>query len=87
MYSFPSFKPVLFHARFCCFLTCIQVSQEAGKMVWYSHLFKNFPQFVVIHTISQNRIQNQIYTVKRWAQNLVCTRTQRTHRRLSQTCV
>ena len=34
----------------CCFLTCIQVSQEAGKVVWYSQLFKNFPQFVVIHT-------------------------------------
>ena len=33
------------------FLTCIQVSQEAGKVVWYSHLFKNFPQFVVIHTV------------------------------------
>ena len=27
----------------CCFLTCIQVSQEAGKVVWYSHLLKNFP--------------------------------------------
>ena len=35
----------------CCFLTCIQISQEAGQVVWYSHLFKNFPQFVVIHTI------------------------------------
>ena len=35
----------------CCFLTCIQISQEAGKVVWYSHLFKNFPQFVVIHTV------------------------------------
>ena len=34
----------------CCFLTCIQVSQEAGKVVWYSYLVKNFPQFVVIHT-------------------------------------
>ena len=33
-----------------CFLTCIEVSQEAGQVVWYSHLFKNFPQFVVIHT-------------------------------------
>ena len=32
----------------CCFLSCIQISQEAGKVVWYSHL-KNFPQFVVIH--------------------------------------
>ena len=35
----------------CCFLTCIQVSQEAGQVVWYSHLFKNFPQFVVMHTV------------------------------------
>ena len=34
----------------CCFLTCIQISQEAGQVVWYSHLLKNFPQFVVIHT-------------------------------------
>ena len=33
-----------------CFLTCIQVSQELDKVVWYSHLLKNFPQFVVIHT-------------------------------------
>ena len=35
----------------CCFLTCIQVSQEAGKVVWYSHQLKNFPHFVVIYTI------------------------------------
>ena len=35
----------------CCFLTCIQISQEAGQVVWYSHLFKNFPQFVVIFTV------------------------------------
>ena len=35
----------------CCFLTCIQVSQEAGWVVWCSHLFQNFPQFVVIHTV------------------------------------
>ena len=35
----------------CCFLTCIQVSQEAGKVVWYSHNFKNFPQYALIHTI------------------------------------
>ena len=33
------------------FLTCIQVSQETGKVIWYSHLSKNFPQFVVIHTV------------------------------------
>ena len=35
----------------CCFLTSRQVSQKAGKVVWYSHLFKNFPQFIVIHTV------------------------------------
>ena len=35
----------------CCFLTHMQVSQETNKVVWYSHLFKNFPQFVVIHTV------------------------------------
>ena len=35
----------------CCFLTCIQVSQEADQVVWYSHLIQNFPQFIVIHTV------------------------------------
>ena len=35
----------------CCFLTCIQISQEAGQVVLYFHLLKNFPQFVVIHTV------------------------------------
>ena len=34
-----------------CFLTCIQVSQEAGQVVWYSYLFQNFPEFIVIHTV------------------------------------
>ena len=29
----------------------MQISQEAGKVVWYTHLLKNFPQFVVIHTV------------------------------------
>ena len=35
----------------CCFLTCIQVSQQTGQVVWYFHLLKNFPQFVVIHKV------------------------------------
>ena len=35
----------------CCFLICIQISQEAVQVVWYSHLFQNFPQIVVIHTV------------------------------------
>ena len=43
----------------CCFLTCIQISQEAGQVVWYSHLFKNFPQFVVIHTVKDLGIVNK----------------------------
>ena len=43
----------------CCFLTCIQVSQEAGKVVWYSHLLKNFQQFVVNHKIEGFGIVNK----------------------------
>ena len=43
----------------CCFLTCIQISQEAGKVVWYSHLLKNFPQFVVIHTVNGFGVVNK----------------------------
>ena len=43
----------------CCFLTCIQISQEADQVVWYSHLFKNFPQFVVIHTVKAFGIVNE----------------------------
>ena len=33
----------------CCFLTCIQISQEEGKVVWYSHLFQNFPVCCDLH--------------------------------------
>ena len=40
-------------------LTCIQISQEAGKVVWYSHLLKNFPQFVVIHTVKGFGVVNK----------------------------
>ena len=43
----------------CCFLTCIRVSQEAGKVVWYSHLFKNFSQLVVIHTVKDFYVVNE----------------------------
>ena len=43
----------------CCFLTCIQISQETGKVVWYSCLLKNFPQFVVIHTVKGFGIVNK----------------------------
>ena len=43
----------------CCFLTCIQISKEAAKVVWYSHLFQNFPQFIVIHTVKGFGIVNK----------------------------
>ena len=43
----------------CCTLTCIQVSQETGQVVWYSHLFQNFPQFIVIHTVKGFGIINK----------------------------
>ena len=42
-----------------CFLTCIQISQEANKVFLYSHLFKNFPLFVVIHTIKGFSMVNE----------------------------
>ena len=43
----------------CCFLTCIKISQEAGQVVWYSHTFQNFPQFIVIHTVKGFGIVNK----------------------------
>ena len=42
-----------------CFLTCTQISQKAGQVVWYSYLFKNFLQFVVIHTVKGFGIVNK----------------------------
>ena len=66
MYSFPNFEPVhcSMSSSNCCFLSCIQDSQETGKMVWYSHLFKNFPQFVVIHTVKGFAIISEVYIVR-----------------------
>ena len=43
----------------CGFLTCIQISQDAGKVVWYSHFMKNFPQFVVIRTVKGFGVVNK----------------------------
>ena len=61
MHSFPNLEPVRcsLSGSNHCFLTCIQISQEAGKVVWYSHLFKNFPQFVVIHTVKGFGVVNK----------------------------
>ena len=43
----------------CCFLTYIQISHEAGQVVWYSHLFQNFPQFIAIRTVKGFGIVNK----------------------------
>ena len=53
MYSFPNLESVCcsMSSSNCCFLTYIQISQEAGQVVWYPHLLKNFPHYVVIHTV------------------------------------
>ena len=61
MYSFSYLEPVCcsMSSFNCCFLSCIQVSQEAGQEVWYSHLFQDFPQFVVIHTVKGFGIVNK----------------------------
>ena len=61
MYSFPVLKPVCcsMSRSNCCFLTCIQISQEAGQVFWYFHLFQNFPQFIVIHTVKGFGVVNK----------------------------
>ena len=43
----------------CCFLPCIQVSQETDKVALYFHLFKNFAQFVVSYTVKGFSIVNE----------------------------
>ena len=61
MYSFSYLEPVCcsMSGSNCCFLTCIQISQKAGQVVWYSHLFQNFPQFIVIHAVKGFVIVNK----------------------------
>ena len=63
MYSFSYLEPVCcsMSSFNCCFLTCIQISQEAGQVVCYSHFFQNFPQFIVIHTVKGFGIVNKAY--------------------------
>ena len=61
MYFFHDLEPVCcsMSSSNCCFLTCVQISQEADKVIWYSSLLKNFPQFVVIHTVKGFGIVNK----------------------------
>ena len=60
-YSFHNLEPICcsMSSSNCCYLTSIHISQEAGKVVWYPHLLKNFPQFVVIHTVKGFGIFNK----------------------------
>ena len=61
MYSYANLEPVCssMSGSNCCFFTCIQISQQAGKMVWYSHLLRNFPQIIVIHTVKGFSVVNK----------------------------
>ena len=61
VYSLDILKPVCcsMSSSNCCFLICIQISLEADQVVWYSHLFQNFPQFIVIHTVKSFGIVNK----------------------------
>ena len=61
-YSFSYFKLVCcsISSSNCYFLTCIQITQEAGQEVWYFHLLKNFPQFIVINTVNGFDIVNKV---------------------------
>ena len=61
MYYFLNLKSVrcFMSSSDCCFLTCVQVSQEAGQVVWYSHLLKSFPQFVMIHRVKDFSVVNE----------------------------
>ena len=61
MYSFLNFEPdhCSMSSSNCCLLSYTQVSQETGKVVWYSHLFKNFPQFVTIHIVKDFSIVSE----------------------------
>ena len=60
-FFFPNFELVscCMSSSTCCLLTCIHISQEASKMILYSHLFKNFIKFVVIHTVKGFSIVNE----------------------------
>ena len=60
-FDFPNFEPVCcsMSSSNSCFMICIQISQETGKVVWYFYLFLNFPQFIVIHTVKGFSVFNE----------------------------
>ena len=62
MYAFSYLEPVCcsMSSPNCCFLTSTQISQDAGQVVWYPHLFQNFPLFIMIHTVKGFGILSKI---------------------------
>ena len=69
MYSFSYLEPVCcsMSSSNCCFLTCIQISQEADQVIWYSHLFQNFPQFISYEQYEKKgRYQNSNTFLGHW---------------------
>ena len=75
MYSFSYLELVCcsMSSSNCCFLTCIQVSQEAGQVVWYAHLSQNLPQFIVIHIVKDfgivNKAEIDVFLNSTWSQH------------------
>ena len=60
MYSFSYLEQVCcLYSSNCCLMSCIQISQVAGQVVWYAHLFQKFPQFAVIHTVKGFEVVNK----------------------------
>ena len=72
-YSFSNLESVCcsMSASNCCFLTCIQVSQETDKVVWYSHLLKSFSQLVVIHTVKDFSVVNEAFSAVQFSCSVV----------------
>ena len=61
MYPYSDLEPICssMSSSNCCFLTCIQISKEAGQVIWYSHVLKNFSEIVVTHTVKGSGIVNK----------------------------
>ena len=61
-----------------CFLTCIQISQEADQVVWYSHVFQKFPQFIMIHTVNCGKFWKRWEYQTTWSASCeTCTQVRR----------
>ena len=51
----------LFHVQFLLFLHLLLIGfSKAGKVVWYSHLFRSFPQFIMIYIVKGFSVVNEV---------------------------